>query len=555
MECASAAMAGVAFSTPEEKEAIKEICDFAVRKAPTLNRDSGNARKTYVWHQSTGFRRYGLFADDEDGAYVPVEELDEDDERSLMCRPIEGEDVAVDDYDEIFSFIRDYDPKAQSGGVNFVLCDWQNFIGSAPMPKEPTTLDAQKVLLRDICDSGQPKTVIMLSPEAWKIPVELEQLIRVIDLPLPTLTDRTQMVTRYVETFKNDPDQFSDYQLPAQLTQEEIEVVARACSGFTSFETENNLLMSLGSTGTFSPEWLNNERTNIMKAKGMNILKTEVTFDDLGGLDNVKRIVQVNAQRFKPNAIEKFGRPPMGTIFHGLHGTGKTMIAKAMANSMNMQLYLMQANHMKNELVGGSENLFRNQLKQFVAGAPCIVLVDEAEKLFATTDAARDGGASQGVLSLLLTFMQENTDGVYFVFTCNHMDKLPRELLDRFEDKFFFDLPTEEARDEIFKLTLTELKENPDNFDIEALAAQTEDFNGRGIEAAVRKACAVSFADGEREPTMDELVEALEMVGPAADQKTIEALREEAMAKRLIPASARPNADKAKAVPRDFSRI
>ena len=55
---------------------------------------------------------------------------------------------------------------------------------------------------------------------------------------------------------------------------------------------------------------------------------------------------------------------------------------------------------------------------------------------------------------------------------------------------------------------------------------------------------------------MDELVEALEMVGPAADQKTIEALREEAMAKRLIPASARPDANKAKAkVVPDFSRI
>ena len=183
------------------------------------------------------------------------------------------------------------------------------------------------------------------------------------------------------------------------------------------------------------------------------------------------------------------------------------------------------------------------------------MVVDEAEKMFASTDASRDGGASKCVLSLFLTFMQESSK-VFVVFTLNTaMSALPRELIDRFEGRFFFDLPSNSDA-EIFNIHIKRFNRDPANYDIENFVDKTDGFNGRGIEAAVAEAFGTAFADGAREPTNDDFVSAFDVIGPAADQKTVESLREEAKAKQLMTANrASEEAASSSAAPMDFSRV
>ena len=216
----------------------------------------------------------------------------------------------------------------------------------------------------------------------------------------------------------------------------------------------------------------------------------------------------------------------------------------------------IKASDLKGSLVGESEQKTANIIKMAEANAPCVMVVDEAEKMFASTDASRDGGASQGVLSLFLTFMQESTKGVFVVFTLNNMSALPRELIDRFEGRFFFDLPSNSERAEIFNIHIKRFNRDPANYDIENFVDKTDGFNGRGIEAAVAEAFGTAFADGAREPTNDDFVSAFDVIGPAADQKTVESLREEAKAKQLMTANrASEEAASSSAAPMDFSRV
>lgn len=554
-ECAAASMAGIAISSPEEDEVVRRVCDFALRIAPSLNRDNGNTRKVYVWHQSTGFRRYGLFDRDDAGRLIPVEELSEDDVRSLACRPIAGDVVETDDYDDIFAFIRDYDPRQQNSGAMFVLCDWHNFIGS--QPKEPTAIDAQKVLLKETSQAGSAKTVVMLSPSQWNIPVELEQVVRVVDLPLPDKGDRMDKVQGYVDTFRNNPEQHSAYSKAAELTDREVEMVADACAGLTLFQMENTLLMSLATEGTFSKTFILREKREMLKNQGIELIEPKSGYGDVGGLEPAKDWARRYRNRFSQAAFDfGFKRYPRGMFMTGIPGCGKSLMSTVLCKEWGLNGIRIKASDLKGSLVGESEQKTANIIKMAEANAPCIMVVDEAEKMFASTDASRDGGASQGVLSLFLTFMQESNKGVFVVFTLNNMSALPRELIDRFEGRFFFDLPSDSERAEIFNIHIKRFNRDPANYDIEAFVKTTDGFNGRGIEAAVAEAFGVAFADGGREPTNDDFASAFDVIGAAADQKTVESLREEAKAKQLMTANrVNEQAAASSATPMDFSRV
>lgn len=554
-ECAAASMAGIAISSPEEDEVVKRVCDFALRIAPSLNRDNGNTRKVYVWHQSTGFRRYGLFDRDDAGRLIPVEELSQDDVRSLACRPIQGDVVECDDYDDIFRFINDYDPRAQNSGAMFVLCDWHNYIGS--QPKEPTAIDAQKVLLKETSQAGVAKTVVMLSPSQWNIPVELEQVVRVVDLPLPDKGDRMEKVQGYVDTFRSNPEQHSAYSKAAELSDREVEMVADACAGLTLFQMENTLLMSLATEGTFSKDFILREKREMLKNQGIELIEPKSGYGDVGGLEPAKDWARRYRNRFSQAAFEfGFTRYPRGMFMTGIPGCGKSLMSTVLCKEWGLNGIRIKASDLKGSLVGESEQKTANIIKMAEANAPCVMVVDEAEKMFASTDASRDGGASQGVLSLFLTFMQESTKGVFVVFTLNNMSALPRELIDRFEGRFFFDLPSNSERAEIFNIHIKRFNRDPANYDIENFVDKTDGFNGRGIEAAVAEAFGTAFADGAREPTNDDFVSAFDVIGPAADQKTVESLREEAKAKQLMTANrASEEAASSSAAPMDFSRV
>ena len=116
---------------------------------------------------------------------------------------------------------------------------------------------------------------------------------------------------------------------------------------------------------------------------------------------------------------------PRGILFDGPPGTGKTMGAKRIAQAFGVPLFRFDTSQIKDKYVGESEKALAQALACADREAPCVILIDEVEKLF--TDAS-DHGTTTSILGQLLWWMQEHKSRVFMVLTTNDLSKIPAEL-------------------------------------------------------------------------------------------------------------------------------
>jgi len=112
--------------------------------------------------------------------------------------------------------------------------------------------------------------------------------------------------------------------------------------------------------------------------------------------------------------------------------------------------------------------------------------------------------------------MQEHSSNVFVIATANDVRGLPPELLRRFDDIFWVDLPVAAEREEILNIHLTRRGRNPADFDCAAVAKATPDFTGAEIEKVVKTALVAGYDDGARPITTDDLLQAATEVVPVA---------------------------------------
>ena len=130
--------------------------------------------------------------------------------------------------------------------------------------------------------------------------------------------------------------------------------------------------------------------------------------------------------------LTEFNEPlltPRGLLFNGPPGTGKTMGAKYLARELNLPLYLLDIATLMEKYVGESESNLRIALKQAEQSAPCIMLIDEVEKLFHT--GGDDSGVTTRMLSSILWWLQEHKAKVLTIMTTNKEADIPPELYRR----------------------------------------------------------------------------------------------------------------------------
>ena len=220
----------------------------------------------------------------------------------------------------------------------------------------------------------------MLSPSQWNIPVELEQVVRVVDLPLPDKGDRMEKVQGYVDTFRSNPEQHSAYSKAAELSDREVEMVADACAGLTLFQMENTLLMSLATEGTFSKDFILREKREMLKNQGIELIEPKSGYGDVGGLEPAKDWARRYRNRFSQAAFEfGFTRYPRGMFMTGIPGCGKSLMSTVLCKEWGLNGIRIKASDLKGSLVGESEQKTANIIKMAEANAPCVMVVDEAE--------------------------------------------------------------------------------------------------------------------------------------------------------------------------------
>jgi SpoVK/Ycf46/Vps4 family AAA+-type ATPase len=167
--------------------------------------------------------------------------------------------------------------------------------------------------------------------------------------------------------------------------------------------------------------------------------------------------------------------------------------------------------------IGQSEANMRKALKTAEALAPCILWIDELEKSLGTNTGGTDGGTTARVFGAFLNWMQEKTNPVFVVATANDVTQLPPEMLrkGRFDELFFVDLPSREARDEIFRIHLQLKGRDPNKYEVEELGMSSDQFSGAEIESVVVDGLYRAFAAG-RELQIGDMLRAIMDTVPLA---------------------------------------
>jgi len=220
-----------------------------------------------------------------------------------------------------------------------------------------------------------------------------------------------------------------------------------------------------------------------------------VTWDDVGGLDEVKRQLREAVQwplRY-PQLFEAAQLdPPKGALLFGPPGCGKTLLAKALATETGVNFISVKGPELLSMYVGESERAMREIFHKARQASPCIIFFDEIDALASTRSTGReDSGVGGRVLSQLLTELDgiEELRGVLVLAATNRPDLLDPALLrpGRFDIQVEIPLPDRAAREKVFQVHLRErLVES--GIESPWLAEQTEGFSGADIEGVCRRA-------------------------------------------------------------------
>ncbi|MCQ2250305.1 MAG: AAA family ATPase [Bacteroidales bacterium] len=293
-------------------------------------------------------------------------------------------------------------------------------------------------------------TLILVSPHAMEeLPPEIEKLVTVVELPRPTDAEIMDFLSA------------DNLPISRQFEAQESELrnaLTRTLQGLQQYEVEQIIHATKVRTGGRLTEktikYALEEKKSIVKKSGIiEVVDTDVAFDQVGGLENLRDDLKRKASIFRHlDELSKVKLPlPKGILVMGMPGCGKSLIAKSIANEFGVSLLRLDVNRLMGQYVGQSEGNLRKALATAEAAHPCVLWIDEIEKAFA---GANGGGGNDIVMRLMghfLTWMQERKTAVYIVATANDVMRPEFMRKGRFDEVYFVDFPTATERIDILK--------------------------------------------------------------------------------------------------------
>jgi hypothetical protein len=402
------------------------------------------------------------------------------------------------------------------------------------------------VVVRRLRDVGQKfsanrRTVVITAPEIT-VPPELTKLVEYFDLPLPDL-DRLHEIVH--DTFTRLS---KTYTLKLQLDAAGVDAMSVNLRGLTEEEADRAISQALVTRYALCPETVTDvleAKKQLLRHSGMlEFVEASDSMANVGGLENLKRWLAQRRGAWEDSAREFGLEPPHGVIILGVQGCGKSLCARAVAGEWKLPLVKFDTSAVYDKYIGETEKRIRKVFQVAEGLAPCVLWIDELEKVFAGSgpdSASADAGVSSRLLAAFLSWMQDRKAPVFVAATCNNVTVLPPELIrkGRFDELFFVDLPNQAERKQVFAIQLAKRKRNPAEFDLEKVAAAANGYSGAEIDAAVQGALYAAYSE-KKQVTTQSLADALAQTVPLSITRAeeIAALREWART-RAVPASAR----------------
>ncbi|PTD21140.1 ATP-dependent zinc metalloprotease FtsH [Sphingomonas fennica] len=264
------------------------------------------------------------------------------------------------------------------------------------------------------------------------------------------------------------------------------------------------------------------------RAKMLTEKHGRVTFDDVAGIDEAREELQEIVDFLKdPTKFARLGgKIPKGALLVGSPGTGKTLLARAIAGEANVPFFTISGSDFVEMFVGVGASRVRDMFEQAKKNAPCIVFIDEIDAVGRHRGAGLGNGNDEReqTLNQLLVEMDgfEANEGIIIVAATNRPDVLDPALLrpGRFDRQVVVPRPDIEGRQKILEVHMKKTPLAPD-VDSRTIARGTPGFSGADLANLVNEAALLAARKGKRLVAMKEFEEAKDKVMMGAERKSM----------------------------------
>lgn len=261
------------------------------------------------------------------------------------------------------------------------------------------------------------------------------------------------------------------------------------------------------------------------KAKLLLGKKTNITFKDVAGIDEVKEELEevVDFLRHPKKYTEAGARVPRGVLLIGAPGTGKTLLAKAVAGEAGVPFFHTSGSEFEEMLVGAGASRVRDLFNKARKVTPCIIFIDEIDAVAKKRGRALYSGAGEQTLNQILVEMDglEERENVIVLAATNRPDVLDPAILrpGRFDRTVTVQMPDYEERESILKVHAKNKKFKKD-VDLTVIAKKTIGYSGADLENLLNEAAIMAAKRGEQEINQGDLSEAFLKVKLGRKKKT-----------------------------------
>ena len=276
----------------------------------------------------------------------------------------------------------------------------------------------------------------------------------------------------------------------------------------------------------------NNRALDFNNSRARRIEASKVRFSDVAGCDEEKAEMQEIVQYLKePQKFAKYGaKLPKGILLVGHPGTGKTLLAKAVAGEAQVPFFSISGSDFVEMFVGVGAGRVRDMFRKAKQAAPCLIFIDEIDAVGRQRGAGLGGGNDEReqTLNQLLVEMDgfEDNSGIIVIAATNREDVLDPALLraGRFDRTITVNLPDRRGREAIFKVHARGKLIDP-KISFDNLAKRTVGFSGADIENILNEAAILAVRKNEPMISIEDIDEAIDrrIAGPAKSSKGMNA--------------------------------
>ena len=271
--------------------------------------------------------------------------------------------------------------------------------------------------------------------------------------------------------------------------------------------------MKGASNGAGSPFKFGKSKAKLVQMKG------KVTFRDVAGIDEAKEELKELVDFLKePEKYTKIGaKIPRGCLLIGQPGTGKTLLARAIAGEAEVPFFFISGSDFVEMFVGVGASRVRDMFEEAKKNAPCLIFIDEIDAVGRHRGVGIGGGNDEReqTLNQLLVEMDgfEGNEGIIVIAATNRPDVLDKALMrpGRFDRQITVDLPDYKGREEILNVHAKRVQLASD-VDLKVIAKATPGFSGADLANLINEAALLTARNNRKKITMEEVEEATDKI-------------------------------------------